>query len=273
MIESEKLKTTTTPDSPRSYHLLRQLSNVFRKLNFNSNTASFLSKSVLDLRLFDEMQIGVYIVDYKKSAYVYVNDALTELLGIERDVMLQSDIRIMEQIVHPEDFLKVLEIIRKAGEQLLKLNAVEKTEANFKLFYRIRRPDGGICWCMQMNKVVQDGSDENLIDFGTLVCLPEHQTIERVAGYLRIGKKVNEFVAGTETIGVIATLSKRENEILTLVAKGFSSREISLKLEVSLQTVKIHRKHILKKLQVKSSIQAIRLMESEKGNSDSLFTG
>ncbi|MFM2286823.1 MAG: hypothetical protein RLZZ543_2320, partial [Bacteroidota bacterium] len=131
MIEKGKNKTTTTPVNPRSYQLLRQLSNVFKKLNFSKSTASFLSSSVLDLRLFDEMQIGVYIVDYKRAAYVYVNDALTDIIGIDKAVMLQSDIRIMESIVHPEDFPKVLEIVRKTGEQLLKLNAEEKTEANF----------------------------------------------------------------------------------------------------------------------------------------------
>ena len=52
-------------------------------------------------------------------------------------------------------------------------------------------------------------------------------------------------------------LSKREIEILQTMASGLSNFQISEKLFISENTVKIHINHIFKKLSVKSRTQAV----------------
>jgi two-component system, NarL family, response regulator LiaR len=52
-------------------------------------------------------------------------------------------------------------------------------------------------------------------------------------------------------------LSKRELEILGLLARGHSNQEIAAKLFVSLSTVKTHNQNIFEKLDVKRRTQAI----------------
>lgn len=52
-------------------------------------------------------------------------------------------------------------------------------------------------------------------------------------------------------------LSKRELEILTLVAKGNTTNEIAQKLFISVHTVNSHRKNMLKKLGLKSPIELV----------------
>jgi NarL family two-component system response regulator LiaR len=52
-------------------------------------------------------------------------------------------------------------------------------------------------------------------------------------------------------------LSKREMEILNLLAKGHSNQEIAAKLFVSLSTVKTHIQNLFEKLDVKRRIQAV----------------
>ena len=47
-------------------------------------------------------------------------------------------------------------------------------------------------------------------------------------------------------------LSSRENEVLVLVAKGLSSKEIADKLNISIHTVNSHRKSITRKTGIKS---------------------
>jgi DNA-binding CsgD family transcriptional regulator len=49
-----------------------------------------------------------------------------------------------------------------------------------------------------------------------------------------------------------ASLTGRELEIMQLLLSGFSSKGISQKLSISLETVKAHRKHVYAKLGVKS---------------------
>ena len=55
----------------------------------------------------------------------------------------------------------------------------------------------------------------------------------------------------------IPLLSNRENEIFEEVAKGKTSKEISELMGLSIHTVKIHRKNILKKLGVNNSVEAL----------------
>jgi two-component system, NarL family, response regulator LiaR len=52
-------------------------------------------------------------------------------------------------------------------------------------------------------------------------------------------------------------LSKRELEILNLLAQGHSNQEIAAKLFVSLSTIKTHLQNIFEKLDVKRRIQAV----------------
>ena len=52
-------------------------------------------------------------------------------------------------------------------------------------------------------------------------------------------------------------LSRREQEILDLCGKGFSSKEIAQELSVSLSTIKTHLYHIYGKLHVRSRIEAL----------------
>lgn len=50
----------------------------------------------------------------------------------------------------------------------------------------------------------------------------------------------------------------RENEILTLCTQGFSAKEISSKLNISIHTVNTHKDSIFKKLGINSSIELVR---------------
>ena len=64
------------------------------------------------------------------------------------------------------------------------------------------------------------------------------------------------FVLDTSLVSQLE-LSKRELEILNLMAQGHSNREIAAKIFVSLSTVKTHIQNLFEKLDVKRRIQAV----------------
>jgi DNA-binding NarL/FixJ family response regulator len=53
-------------------------------------------------------------------------------------------------------------------------------------------------------------------------------------------------------------LSAREIEILRLFAEGFINKEISDQLDISIRTVETHKNHIMKKLELKSTVELIK---------------
>jgi DNA-binding NarL/FixJ family response regulator len=55
----------------------------------------------------------------------------------------------------------------------------------------------------------------------------------------------------------VETLTDRETEVLVLIARGMSNREIASELVISLDTVKSHVKHIFNKLAVRDRAQAV----------------
>lgn len=59
----------------------------------------------------------------------------------------------------------------------------------------------------------------------------------------------------------LKSLTKRELEILQLLAKGYGTREIADTLSIGYETVRRHQKNIYKKLQVNSMIESVALFK------------
>lgn len=60
-------------------------------------------------------------------------------------------------------------------------------------------------------------------------------------------------------------LTNREYEILSLIAKGMSNKVIARELTISDGTVKVHVKHLLKKLGLRSRVEAAVWMVNQQG--------
>lgn len=58
--------------------------------------------------------------------------------------------------------------------------------------------------------------------------------------------------------GGTVPLTTREIEILKLFAEGFINKEISDRLDISIRTVETHKNHIMKKLELKSTVELIK---------------
>lgn len=57
--------------------------------------------------------------------------------------------------------------------------------------------------------------------------------------------------------GISDTLTERESEVLALISRGFSNKQIAQALDISPETVKSHVKHIFLKLAVNTRAEAV----------------
>ena len=69
-------------------------------------------------------------------------------------------------------------------------------------------------------------------------------------------KLVNLFDAKSSAASLLDTLTQREREILSHLAKGESNKAIARALDISYDTVKLHVRHILAKLNLSSRVEA-----------------
>ena len=56
-------------------------------------------------------------------------------------------------------------------------------------------------------------------------------------------------------------LTTREREVLQLLARGYTNREIATELVISVKTASVHVTHILRKLDVASRLDAARIAQ------------
>jgi len=73
-----------------------------------------------------------------------------------------------------------------------------------------------------------------------------------IEGYWERGKKSEVTDAAYET------LTPREQEVLVLLAEGFSKEEVAERLFISSKTVENHRSHIMSKLELHSPVDLVR---------------
>lgn len=72
----------------------------------------------------------------------------------------------------------------------------------------------------------------------------------------KISEKMIDYMSENTTSEDI--LSSKENEVLELISKGYTTKKIAEKLFVSTRTIETHRSNIIKKLKVKNTAELIK---------------
>ena len=100
---------------------------------------------------------------------------------------------------------------------------------------------------------------------GCQVYLEEESNFERVAESLHVAATLDvavtdQAVARLRHVRHLKSgpeLTKREREVLELLHRGFTNKEIGATLQISENTVEYHMKHILQKLQARNRLEAV----------------
>jgi two-component system invasion response regulator UvrY len=73
-----------------------------------------------------------------------------------------------------------------------------------------------------------------------------------------------QVISGEDQHSGLNALSQREIEVISFIKKGYSSKEISDTLNISVKTVEVHRYNILKKLNLKNAAALVNFINNSQ---------
>ncbi len=196
-----------------------------------------------------ELPCVVIVHNVQNNFHVeFMSQRGVDMLGITHEELIALGSEYYERYFNPEESQhhneKVFELLQNCdGEQI------------FSFFQQVKVKSSQTWkWFMTTLKIFMfDDENKPLLVVTTAFPIdPEHQITTKVARLL----EENNFLR--KNSHNFSKLSKREQEVLKLMAYGNGSQEIADQLFISLNTVKTHRKKILHKLEVKNAFDLNR---------------
>lgn len=191
--------------------------------------------------------------DFELSKLLYVSPEVDKIYGIDNNTALTKEDGTFELILEDErpfvakQTINILENFFQIGKSAF---------AN-RLFiheYRVRTLFGTILHIMHQNEILTYNKDglpkievARFVDMSWLLG-EEKERIVKTYIYNRKTNEIDEYWEDKIFEKPAVKLTPREKEIQELVDHGLTSLEIAKKLELSVETVKTHRKNIKAKL-------------------------
>lgn len=221
-------------------------------------------KSLAKIYAFQENAIAV-LSDLKANrSYVY-NGALAQELGLSENGTNQEIESVWEDEIysriHPED-IEQRHLLELQFFQLLKKTAIQKrTHYRTNSHIRMKNKNGEYIPILHRTLYQQSAPNGSL---WLALCIYNFATeVDSDRGFYGVIQNTsNGQIIYPSKERTKDMLSLREIEVLSLIEKGFISKEIAIKLGVSKNTVDRHRQNIINKLRVKNSIEALKALTS-----------
>ena len=195
--------------------------------------------------LLDKLPGLIYINEVGKAGVensmrnVYLNRYAVEITGYSREEADSLGSEYFRKVLHPDDY----EVINQSVDLLLKIDS----DIIYGGAYKFKPKGKDYIWMLARTRVFKRKADGTPYQYlNTAIQLDEEfHAQNQIYALLKENRRlVNE-------INVLK-LTKREREVLKLLADGHSAKKISHKLNVSESTVISHRKNMLKKLKMHS---------------------
>lgn len=167
-----------------------------------------------------------------------VEEAADGLAAIEVIRRTEADVLVLDLKMEGADGIEVL---RVAKSELPDLKVLILTMHSGREYVARAMHEGADAYLLKDSAAQDLVAAIHAVTAGKSFYSPAIQ--QMMAGLLREGSKVPQGVHG---------LTDREREVLILLARGLSSKEIATELDISTRTVESHRANLMRKLGVKS---------------------
>ncbi len=201
----------------------------------------------------------ITIFDLFRKEHVFISKKFESILGYNIQDADREGIEYFNRNIHPDDIL----LLTEAGCYFMEMSftvQVEKVK-EFKVItdYRMKKADGKYVRVIEQHSLLELDKRGNAWLALSLLDISPDQDLEKPAQSRLFNFRTGELFQFPPPGLVMqdSPLSRREKEILELLASGFISKQIADKLCISVNTVNTHRQRIIEKLEVSNTAEAI----------------
>jgi DNA-binding CsgD family transcriptional regulator len=206
--------------------------------------------------------IVIALMDVRSQQYKYISPNAYDIIGWTYEQLIAGGVRFTFDRIHPDDLPGAIAFSELINNYYRQLPEPEKPFYSGQWDYRVRNDKDVYYKYTQKDYVLKHSSDgqieEYLVFFSKIENYksPDSQHLRLTNGKESLLYKHDHKCRQTY---MLETLTKRETEIVQLISKSYSLKEIASELNISFNTVKNHSNNILKKLEAKDSMEAVNL--------------
>lgn len=206
-------------------------------------------------QLFPTSGISLCPISHPKLRYH--SESCEHIFGYPHKKLMQMSLAEFYELVHPEDLAALQQCYAFIGAQ----KADDPEKQRYSIYYRVRNSDG-VYVAIRNDQVALRLRENSYLFLLVYNLIDKEEKFYHVK--LDIFRKVNGNFLKIDSYNPQQgkkEITPRQNDIVTLVKKGFSNREIADKLGISVYTVKNHKQMLFRKISVKSSIEMVNYVE------------
>ncbi len=209
-----------------------------------------------------QLPTGVsWVLHVGTGKYEFVGSNLQRLLGYAPEVFATGGAEFVRRLLHPADAGNLEKLKDRVGKFLLSVPPPQRVGYQCNYDYRLHK---------------SDGTYRRLLEQSTVLCTDARGEITHLAAtctdithWKKDEALTATVVSPTGDTCLLCTsadrelpkhlvLSRREKEILGLIAAGYTSQQIAGRLFISLHTVNTHRRNLARKTKAKSASDLVR---------------
>ncbi len=228
--------------------------------NILAGHARHAAATTLEMTQVPTIKLG-HMCAAQKRAYVLADNKLAELAGWDFDILGEELGLLLDEDINCD--MEVIGFDTAEIDQLV-FGTTDKADAKEQHEEPVELP-GDERWTTLMRQATRDLASIIHIEPKTAQRDSLHKASKDRYAILMIDSSTDISLAGTpdqwrDAQDMVDQLSRREKQVLDLMALGLRNREIGEELGISFRTVEIHRGNAKLKLKARTSGEAIRLV-------------
>ncbi len=236
---------------------------IWTEIGQNKAAGELRLEVALYKKLLNIFQVGDYyyfVFNPPEMVIEYASKSITSILGYQPEELTLDKLM---QCIHPDDLPHFInfEATVTAFWRQLPPDKVMKYKSRYD--YRIKKKDGSYLRILQQIVTIQ--SDEEGAVLRTFVVHTNISDLKKdnkmILSFIGLEGEPSYYdVTPIEALRPSkGMLSRREMEILQLIARNYTSKAIAEELYISYETVSTHRKNIYRKTQTSSVLELVQL--------------